>query len=88
MRCKRRFMHGKRLRRSPIQKNLIRTVGEILGKKAINRTLITPTLGAGAGAGFGLLGAVGGLFQGYKDLAQTKDGQEIIKSARPLPGKM
>ena len=26
-------MHGKRLRRSPIQKNLIRTVGEILGKK-------------------------------------------------------
>ena len=42
-------------------------------------------LGYGAAS---LAGSAYGLFKGYSKLAKTKHGKEIIKGARPMPGKI
>ena len=42
-------------------------------------------IGYGAGA---LASSAYGLFKGYGKLAKTKHGKEIIKGARPTPGKI
>mgnify|MGYP003118656283 CR=1 FL=1 len=74
MRAKRRCMHGKRLRRSPMKQKIAR----------ISDEQIKPKTGQVTTGGIGLLvkGAKK-VFEGY-----GKTNPDIVKSARQMPGKI
>ena len=78
MKCKRRFMHGKRRRRSPIkQENMLAVTPIDPSKKIIAGS--APTTG-----GLGLLVDLAKkTFKGY-----GKTNPQIIKDARMIPGKI
>ena len=86
MRCKRRYMHGKKLRRSPVKQNpsLGSVIGDVAKSELISK-IVTPIIGSTAAA---TGGAAIGIIQGYGDLAKTEHGDQIIKDARMMPGKM
>ena len=86
MKCKRRYMHGKKLRRSPIKQNpsLGSVVTDVAKSELISR-VVAPIIGSTAAA---TGGAAIGIIQGYGDLAKTDDGKQVIKDARMMPMKM
>ena len=56
------------------------------GRKVAGRT--AAAIAGTAGATIGLGGAAVGLVEGYGDLAKTEHGEQIIKDARMMPGKI
>ena len=77
MRCKRRYMHGKKLRRSPIKNDKYELQSIDPSSKVIAGS--APTTG-----GLGLIiDSAKKVFQGY-----SKTNPKIIKSARQMPGKI
>ena len=77
MRCKRRYMHGKKLRRSPIKNDKYEIQPIDSSSKVIAGS--APTTG-----GLGLIiDSAKKVFQGY-----SKTNPEIIQSARQMPGKI
>mgnify|MGYP003125253395 CR=1 FL=1 len=89
MRAKRRYMHGKRLRRSPIKNT--NEITKTISKKAVTKgvtetikklgTRSLATFASGAGAMFGTAGAAWEIFKGYGDLAKQPHGEQIIKDS-------
>jgi hypothetical protein len=74
MRAKRRCMHGKRLRRSPMKQKV----------KKITDEQVKPKTGYATTGGIGLLAkSAKKVFEGY-----GKTNPDIVKSARQMPGKI
>ena len=87
MRAKRRYMHGKRLRRSPIKNDVTKTVGKKAITKGVTETVKKvgtrglATFAGAAGAAVGMVGAAWGIFKGYGDLVKQPHGEQIIKDS-------
>ena len=87
MRAKRRYMHGKRLRRSPIKNDVTKTVGKKAITKGVTETVKKigtrglATFAGAAGTITGMAGAAWGIFKGYGDLAKQPHGEQIIKDS-------
>ena len=89
MRAKRRCMHGKRLRRSPIKNTneITKTIGKRAITKGVTETVKKigtrglATFASGAGAAFSMAGAAWGIFKGYGNLAKQPHGEQIIKDS-------
>ena len=87
MRAKRRYMHGKRLRRSPIKNDVTKTVGKKAITKGVTETVKKigtrglATFAGAAGMITGMAGAAWGIFKGYGDLAKQPHGEQIIKDS-------
>ena len=87
MRAKRRYMHGKRLKRSPMRNDVTKTVGKKAITKGVTETVKKigtrglATFAGAAGAVFSAGGAAWGLFKGYGNLAKQKHGEQIIKDS-------
>ena len=87
MRSKRRCMHGKRLRRSPLKSDIAKTAVKKVVTKGVTETVKKigtrglATFASGAGAAFSMAGAAWGIFKGYGNLATQPHGEQIIKDS-------
>ena len=76
IKCKRRFMHGKRRKRSPIKQNMLEV------ENIDNVDLITGTAPTTGGIG-AFIDSAKTTFEGY-----SKTNPQIIKDARMMIGKI
>ena len=91
MRSRRRYMHGKKLRKSPLRNEFWEKLGGTFGSttaKKIGTKIITPIIGTVGAATVGAGGAAYGLAKGDGEMGKTTPGARIIKDARMMPGKI